>query len=146
MNPTDTPHAVETLLEWRGTWLAARLAIVLVYLISAVGHLMGFQAAVAEQAAYGMPAPEMMAGLTVVVEIVGSLLILSGRRVWLGAGMLGAFTTLGAVIAHPFWTMQGPARFEAIATFLEHTGLIGGLVLVALVAERAARQEVYHGR
>jgi uncharacterized membrane protein YphA (DoxX/SURF4 family) len=146
MNTTDTPHAIETLLEWRGTWLAARLAIVLVYLVSAAGHLAGFEAAVAEQAAFGMPAPAVMAGLAVAVELVASLMVLTGRLVWLGAGMLGGFTALGAVIAHPFWTLQGNARFDAMATFLEHAGLIGGLILVALVAERARQQETRHGR
>lgn len=146
MNATDTPHAVETLLEWRGSWFAARLAIVLVYLVSAAGHLAGFQAAVAEQAAYGMPAPAMMAGLTIAVELVGSLLVISGHWIWLGAGMLGAFTTLGAVVAHPFWTLQGAARFEAMATFLEHAGLVGGLILIALVAERATRREPFRDR
>ncbi|WP_423605658.1 DoxX family protein [Sphingomonas sp. MS122] len=141
MNATDTPHAVESVLEWRGTWLAARLAIVAIYLVSALGHVAGFQAAVTEQAHFGMPAPAFMAGLTVTLELVGSLLILSGRWVWLGTGMLGSFTALGAIIAHPFWTLQGSARFEVMATFLEHLGLIGGLVLIALVAERAARRE-----
>lgn len=139
MSATDTPHAVESVLERRATWFTARLAIVLIYLVSAIGHLMGFSAAVTEQAQFGMPLPAFMASLTIALELIGSLLILSGRWVWFGAGMLAAFTALGAVIAHPFWTMPGPARFEAMATFLEHLGLIGGLILIALVAERAGR-------
>lgn len=141
MNETDTPHAVKSVLEWRGTWLAVRAAIVAIYLVSAIGHLAAFPAAVAEQAQFGMPAPAFTAVLTITLELVGSLLILSGRWVWLGAGMLGAFTALGAVIAHPFWMLQGSARSEAMATFFEHTGLIGGLMLIALVAERAASPE-----
>lgn len=146
MTGSETPVAVESLLEWRGTWLVARVAIVTVYLVSAAAHLAGFNAAVAEQAQFGMPAPALMAVLTICVEVVGSLLILSGRWVWLGAGMLGVFTALGAVLAHPFWTMQGDARFEAMATVLEHAGLVGGLVLVALVAERASHRERGHVR
>ena len=141
MMGTDTPPAVNLFLEWRGTWLAARAAIVAIYLVSAIGHLAGFPAAVAEQAQFGMPAPAFTAVLTITLELVGSLLILFGRWLWLGAGMLGAFTALGAVIAHPFWMLQGSARFEAMATFLEHAGLIGGLILIALVAERAASPE-----
>lgn len=144
MNADETPPAVEDLLEWRGTWLAARIAVVIVYLVSAIGHLAGFDAAVAEQAQFGMPDPVLMAILTILVEISGSLLILTGRWVWLGAGMLGVFTALGAVLAHPFWTMHGAARFDAMATFLEHAGLVGGLILVALVAERASHRGLNH--
>lgn len=137
----ETPPLVDKILDWRGTWLAARFAIVLVYLVSGFGHLADFGAAVAEQVNYGLPAPEFMAALTVGVEIVGSLLILTGRLVWLGAGMLGVFTALGAVFAHPFWASLGPARFDALASFLEHVGLVGGLILVALVARRLEYEE-----
>lgn len=136
-----TPPLIDTILDWRGTWLAARLAIVLVFLVSAFGHLSDFGAAVAEQVNYGLPAPKFMAALTVAVEIAGSLLILTGRLVWLGAGMLGVFTALGAVFAHPFWAIQGPARLDALASFLEHVGLVGGLILVALVARRLEYEE-----
>lgn len=146
MNAHATPPATRSLLEWSGTWLTARVAIVTLYLVSAAAHVTGFRGAIAEQVGYGMPAPALMAALTVVVEIVGSLLILAGRWVWLGAGMLGVFTALGAVLAHPFWTMQGGPRFEALATFLEHTGLVGGLILVALVAERAHNESLAHVR
>lgn len=138
MRTNDTPQPVQTILRWRGTWFAARLALVTVYLVSGIGHLVGFRAAVAEQAQFGMPAPALMAGLTVSCELIGSLLVLSGSRVWLGAGILGAFTGLGAIIAHPFWTLDGAARFDAMATFLEHAGLVGGLVLAALAAQCAA--------
>jgi hypothetical protein len=36
--------------------------------------------------------------------------------------------------------MQGEARLEAMTSVLEHVGLIGGLVLTALVAEQAKRK------
>jgi uncharacterized membrane protein YphA (DoxX/SURF4 family) len=136
-----TRFLINKILDWRGTSLAARFALVLVYLVSAVGHLSDFGAAVVEQASYGLPAPELMAALTIGVEIAGPVLILTGRLVWLGSGMLGVFTALGAVLAHPFWTIQGPTRFDALASFLEHVGLVGGLVLVALVAHRPDQKE-----
>ncbi|MCV3768254.1 DoxX family protein [Rhizobium sp. TRM95796] len=135
------PPLIAKILDWRGTWLTARLAIVLVFLVSAFGHLFDFGAAVAEQVSYGLPAPEFMAALTVAVEVAGSLLILTGQLVWFGAGMLGVFTALGAVFAHPFWAIQGAARFDALASFLEHVGLVGGLMLVALVARRLEYEE-----
>ena len=119
---------------------------VLIATMSAAGHVAGFREAIAEQASYGLPAPILMAALTVIVELVGSLMILAGRWVWLGAGALGVFTSLGAVLAHPFWAMQGDARFDAMATFLEHLGLVGGLILVAIVAERAQCDRMRHVR
>jgi uncharacterized membrane protein YphA (DoxX/SURF4 family) len=84
----------------------------------------------------GMPAPALMALLSIVVELVGSVLVLIARWTWLGAGKLGVFTAIGAVTAHAFWKVSGPARKEAIAVFLMHFGLIAALTLDALLAQR----------
>jgi uncharacterized membrane protein YphA (DoxX/SURF4 family) len=80
-----------------------------------------------------------MALLSIFVELSGSALVLIGRWVWLGAGMLGVFTAIGAVTAHIFWKASARARVEAIAVFFMHLGLIAAFVLCALVAERVGR-------
>lgn len=130
------PAFVDAVLEWRPTWFVARLLLVCAYLLGAVVKAGDWPAAVAEQAHFGMSPPALWAALTIAVEIVGPLLILSGRLVWLGAGMLGVFTLLAAVTANAFWAMApGQERFMATNAFFEHIGLIGGFMLAALVAE-----------
>jgi uncharacterized membrane protein YphA (DoxX/SURF4 family) len=132
------PRFVDAVLDWRWTWFLARLALVGAYLLGGLIKLADWPAAVAEQAHFGLHPPALFAGLTIVVELVGPLLILGRRLVWLGAGMLGVFTGLAAITANSFWTMPpGPARFMATNAFFEHLGLIGGFVLAALVAEHA---------
>jgi len=133
-----TPRLVEAILGWRGTGFLARLALVSAYLLGAVVKLSDLHAAVAEQAHFGMPTPALFAALTIAVELIGPALILSGRLVWLGAGMLGVFTGLAAITANAFWTMQGAERFAATNAFFEHLGLIGGFVLVAMLDRKAA--------
>ncbi|WP_342249117.1 DoxX family protein [Sphingomonas sp. OTU376] len=135
------PRFVDTILDWPITWFLARLLLVGAYLLGGIVKLTDFSAAVAEQAHFGMNPPALWAAITVVVEIVGPALILSGRRIWLGAGMLGVFTLLAAFTANAFWTMPaGPERFGATNAFFEHVGLVGGFILAALVAERARRR------
>jgi uncharacterized membrane protein YphA (DoxX/SURF4 family) len=68
------------------------------------------------------------------------VLVLIGRWVWLGAGMLGVFTAIGTVTAHAFWKVSGRERKEALAVFLMHFGLIAAFMLDALLAERAVGQ------
>ena len=135
-----TPAFVRSILDWRVTWFVARLALVSAYLLGGVVKLVDFPAAVAEQAHFGMNPPALWAALTIAVELMGPILILSGRLVWLGAGMLGVFTLLAALTANAFWAMpQGPARFMATNAFFEHIGLIGGFILAALIAEHVGR-------
>ena len=136
-----TPPFVSTILGWRWTGFVARLALVGAYLLGGIVKASDWTAAVAEQAHFGMHPPALWGALTIAVEIVGPLLILSGRFVWLGAGMLGVFTLFAAFTANAFWAMPaGQDRFMATNAFFEHLGLIGGFVLAALVAELEARR------
>lgn len=130
------PRFVDAVLDWRPTWFLARLALTGAYLLGGIVKASDWQAAVAEQAHFGTNPPAFWAALTIAVELIGPLLILSGRLVWLGAGMLGVFTLLAAFTANAFWAMPaGQERFMATNAFFEHIGLIGGFVLAALVAE-----------
>jgi uncharacterized membrane protein YphA (DoxX/SURF4 family) len=132
------PRFVVAVLDHPAAWWLARLALVGAYLLGALVKLSDWPGAVAEQAHFGMTPPAMWAAVTVAVELVGPLLILSGRLVWFGAGMLGMFTLLAAITANAFWTMPaGAPRFAATNAFFEHLGLIGGFVLAAIIAERA---------
>jgi uncharacterized membrane protein YphA (DoxX/SURF4 family) len=139
MNGQTTPQFVQAVLEWQWTWPIARVALVVFYLVSALSKITNFRGAVAEMTEAGMPGPAAMALLSLLVELVGSTLILIGRGVWLGAGMLGVFTAIGAVTAHAFWRVSGRVRVEALTVFLMHVGLIAAFVLCALVAEREGR-------
>jgi len=135
------PRFVDAILDWPPTWFLARLLLVGAYLLGAVVKLTDWPGAVAEQAHFGMHPPGFWAGLTIAVELVGPPLILSGRLVWLGAGMLGVFTLRAAFTANAFWALPaGPERFAATNAFFEHFGLIGGFVLAALLAEQAKRR------
>lgn len=138
---TPDPRFVDAILDWRPTWFLARLLLVGAYLLGGLVKLTDWLGAVAEQAHFGMHPPALWAALTIAVELVGPVLILTGRWIWLGAGMLGVFTLLAAFTANAFWTMPpGPERFGATNAFFEHLGLIGGFVLAALVAEQAKRR------
>lgn len=136
MNGHLTPQFVQSILEWNGTWPIARLLLVLYYVVSGFSKIANFRGGVAEMVEARMPAPAAMTLLSIFVELAGSTLVLIDRWVWLGAGMLGVFTAIGALTAHAFWRVLGRARVETLAVFLMHLGLIAAFVLCALIAER----------
>jgi uncharacterized membrane protein YphA (DoxX/SURF4 family) len=140
VNSVVAPEFVRAILEWPWTWPLARFALVVTFLASGLSKIANFSGGVAEMAQAGMPAPAAMTLLSIFVELTGSVLVLIGRWVWLGAGMLGAFTAIGAVTAHAFWKVSGPERKEATAVFLMHVGLIAAFALDALLAERVVGQ------
>lgn len=133
----QTPSFVGAVLDFTPTAFLARLALVSAYLVGGVNKLGDWPAALAEQMHFGLAPPELWAAITIAVELIGPLLILSGRLVWLGAGMLGMFTFFAALVANAFWVMpEGPERFGAMNAFFEHIGLVGAFVLVAILTYR----------
>jgi uncharacterized membrane protein YphA (DoxX/SURF4 family) len=108
-NAPDDPRWVDTVLDWRWTWLVARIGLSRAYLLGGLTKLLDFPAAVAEQEHFGLHPGWLWASLAIVVELVGPILLISGRFVWLGAGALGVLTFIASVLANDFWNMSGHA-------------------------------------
>jgi uncharacterized membrane protein YphA (DoxX/SURF4 family) len=135
---------VDAALDWRGTFLLARIGLTSAYLLGGFTKLVDFSGAVAEQAHFGLSPPRLWAVLAICIEIVGPILILTGRFVWLGAGAIAVLTAVATFVANDFWNLQGHARFIAMNTFFEHLGLVAGCVLVTIMAQRLQREADQH--
>ena len=127
------PGWVHEILHWPWVLFAARLALTSAYLLGGLTKLLNFSAAIAEQERFGFRPGWLWAALTLLIELGGSALILSGHAVWLGAGALGCLTAIAMLKADRFWTNSGAERLTQANTFFEHLGLIGGFVLIALI-------------
>lgn len=134
-----TPAPIARLLgDNRFAALAAAI-LTLPYWTSGIAKLFDLGGALGEARHFGLEPAALVVLLTIAVQIVGSLLVIFGRQAWLGAGALGVFTAAATLIAHPFWQVADPvARFHERNTFLEHVGLIGGLMIAAILRERRA--------
>jgi uncharacterized membrane protein YphA (DoxX/SURF4 family) len=134
---SDTPRWVATILSWSWLATATRIALVSAFLIGGVQKALDFPGAVAEQAHFGLQPAWLWATAAIIIELGGSVLVILGRWVWLGAGGLGVLTAVAMLTANAFWAMTGHDRFMATNAFFEHLGLIAGLVLVSMLSFRS---------
>ena len=109
----------------------ALLGLCAAYLQGGLVKLLDFGGAVAEAQHFGLPFAPVIAAATIVTELAGSALVLSGVYRWLGALWLAAFTLIATFVANRFWEIPQPDRFMAENAFFEHLGLVGGFLLVA---------------
>lgn len=134
-----TPAPIARLLGDNRFAVFAAALLTLPYWTSGIAKLLDLPGALGEARHFGLEPATLIVAATILVQTGGSLLIILGRRAWLGAGALGVFTAAATLIAHPFWQVADPmARFHERNTFLEHAGLIGGLMLAAILRERGA--------
>jgi len=109
------------------------LALCAAYVQGGLVKLLDFHGAVEEVVHFGMPAPSVLAVATIITELVGSLMVVSGILRWAGALWLAAFTLVATWLACRFWELPaGHERFASANTFWEHIGLIGGFLFVAI--------------
>jgi uncharacterized membrane protein YphA (DoxX/SURF4 family) len=109
----------------------ALLCLCSAYLLSGIHKARDFAGAVAEMRLLGLAPAVPIAGATLALQLVASVLIVSGWYRWLGALALAGFTVLAALVADRFWSAPLTERQRVANTFFEHGGLAGGFLLVA---------------
>ena len=124
-------RAIGSLVATRPVHFVALLGLCGAYIQGGLTKLLDFNAAVAETQSFGLPFAAVATTATIITELAGSALILTGIYRWLGALWLAGFTVFATLAANRFWEMQPPQRFMVENSFFEHLGLTGGFLLVA---------------
>jgi uncharacterized membrane protein YphA (DoxX/SURF4 family) len=110
----------------------AHLGLCAAYLQGGLNKLTDFNGAITEMNHFGVAPAAPFAVVVIVLELVASVMILTGFFRWLGALGLGGFTLLATFLALRFWELPpGMERFMAANSFFEHLGLVGGFLLTA---------------
>ncbi len=108
----------------------ARAFLAAVFLYSGQDKLSHWKAGVEEVTRLGLPMSRLFAAMTIAVQIVAGLSVLSGIGAALGAAILALFTAAATVLGHRFWLLHGQPARQELTTSLEHLAIVGGLLLL----------------
>jgi putative oxidoreductase len=117
-------------------YMLARLCMAAIFIIAGVRKAMGYAGTVKYFGTIGLPMPEIMAPLVILIEIGGGLALLFGFRTQIIAIILALFTIGTAVIAHQFWAVDATQFSGQLNNFLKNIAMVGGL-LGFIVIERS---------
>lgn len=110
--------------------LVARILLVLLFVISGWGKLTNFEGTVGYMTQTGVPVPAVATAVALVMELAVGLALALGFWTRPLALLLAVFTLGTALIGHPFWSMDGVARYGASIHFYKNMSIIGGLLLL----------------
>lgn len=112
------------------------------FLFSAITKMLDFETAVSEvRALSGFEPAPVFAALVITTQLGGGLALLtSGRFAPMGGLLVAVFTLVATLLGHPFWSRSGTAFTRDATTFLEHLGLIAGLILMAWLIHQRRRE------
>ena len=128
-----TPDWIAAILESNLTWLFAKIMATFVYWFFGLKFALNLDLGRAVVTKYKMRPVGPVLALTMFVQFVGSGLVISGYLVWLGAGMLGVFTSLTLLTCHTWWKMEGAERIAHFNESIVHLSGLGGMLAVAIL-------------
>lgn len=134
---------LNTLLQSRVYYTLATALLTYIFWWSGLSKIFDFAGAMAEMEHFGLHPAALFAAATIVLQVLGSLAIISASSwAWLGAGALAVFTLSTIPLAHRFWEMEGMVAFLEKALVQEHISLIGGLAVAAALASMRRKAAV----
>jgi putative oxidoreductase len=111
--------------------LAGRILLALMFVLAGFGKITGFAGTVGYMQSKGIPAAELLAGLTILVEVGGGLALMLGFQTRLAALALAVFTLAASLIFHNFWAVPEAQQMVQNLMFMKNLSVIGGLLALA---------------
>lgn len=119
------------------TWLVIRLLMAAMFIESFVDKLLHWNRYAAETASLGIPLPAVALGLAVATEIFGSIALISGKWIGLGALALAGYVFVLGFFYFDFWNKEGIDALMARKEFLKDFAVVAGLLLIALQGRKS---------
>jgi putative oxidoreductase len=113
------------------TVLVGRVLLGLLFVLSGFAKIIGFDGIAGYIASKGMPLPQLVAALTIVVELGGGLALMAGLYTRQVVVVLAAFTLLAGVIFHNFWAVPQPEQMAQQINFMKNLSIAGGMLVLA---------------
>jgi len=110
--------------------LVGRVLLSIMFLWSGYGKIGGFAGTVGYIGSVGLPMPEVLAALAIVVEIGAGIALVIGFKARWAAAALAVFTVLAAVLFHNYWAMPADKQMLQQIMFLKNLAITGGLLMV----------------
>jgi putative oxidoreductase len=112
------------------TALIGRLALAAIFLVSGAAKLADVAGAAAQISAVGLPAPETLARIAGVAEVLGAVSLIFGALTRAGALGLLVLLVPTTLLFHNFWSLEGAARQLQLVHFFKNVGIVGGLIML----------------
>ena len=112
-------------------WLMiGRVALAWVFVASGWGHIFNPAGLAAYLTNLKAPAPELLAWIGLIMEVVIGITLVFGVTTRYGAAVGITFLIVATALAHRYWEFSGPAVAAQYNNFLKNISILGGMLYV----------------
>lgn len=110
--------------------LVGRVLLGWLFFINAWPRLSGMGGFTKYLTGLGVPAPEAMAWIATLVELIGGAALIVGVSARYAALGLAIYTVITIVLAHRYWELPAAQQMGQYFNFLKNLAITGGLLLL----------------
>ncbi|HEY2824487.1 MAG TPA: DoxX family protein [Gemmatimonadales bacterium] len=112
--------------------LVARLLLIGEFAIAVNGKITGWSGQAAYMASHGMTMIPFLLGAALVIELLGSLCLLTGYKAREAAAVMFIYLGIVSVRLHDFWNSTDTFASMQAGQFFKNMGMMGGLLMIAV--------------
>src|SRR6476469_9197299 len=110
--------------------LIGRILIALIFVISGFGKIGGFAGVAGYIGAKGLPMPEVLAALTIALELGGGILLVIGWKTRIVALLFFLWLIPTTLIFHKFWGIDAAQVQNQFNNFMKNVSIMGAMWLL----------------
>ena len=107
-----------------------RALIGVLFAVSGVNKILGFSYVAGWMASSGLPMANVLLAITILLELGGGLLLITGFQAGLAAAALALFLVPVTALFHAFWSADAAGFQGQLTHFLKNVAVFGGLLMV----------------
>jgi len=122
----------ETRADVQKDWAAlfGRVLLAAIFVISGFGKLTGFEGTVDHIAQKGLPIPQVLALISILIELGGGVALLLGWKARWAALAFTVFLIVITPIFHGFWGISPEQAMAQQINFMKNVSILGGMMLL----------------
>jgi putative oxidoreductase len=110
--------------------LLGRILLAGLFVVSGFGKITGFEGTAGYIAAKGLPLPQVLTAIAIVIEIGGAAAIVAGWKTRWAALALAVYVIVITPVFHNYWAAPPAEMMEQQINFLKNASILGGMLLL----------------
>jgi len=110
--------------------LLGRILLAVMFVISGFGKITGFEGTAGYIASKGLPLPQVLAVIAILIEFAGGLAIVAGWKTRWAALAFIVFLIVITPIFHAFWAVPPEQVMAQKINFMKNCSILGGMLLL----------------
>ena len=110
--------------------LLGRIVLAVIFVVSGFGKLTGFDGTTGYIASKGLPMPQLLAAVSILIELGGGLAVIIGWKTRWAALAFIVFLIVITPIFHNYWAVPQEQMMGQQINFMKNLSMLGGFLLL----------------